>query len=252
MRNPNLMNEVEYNNDDIQIITMDNIPEYDIQDYDLFDDKDFKKYINDIEKIVRISFEYRQLIGYLRENMDFNKCSFYKNVNNINTFKIKIEIHHHPFTLYDLCIIVYNKRVFYHESLEVEMVAKEVMFLHYNMLVGLIPLAETVHELVHNQYLFIPMNYVMGKFNEFMKQYNEFIPIEVQDVFEKNIEFTNKYNENDEIEVLKRKYIYLDLTGSYNFPNITDVIQLMSNKINELKQSRSNTNLPPAIIFLDE
>ena len=82
-----------------------------------------------------------------------NKCSFYENVSNIDSNDIKIEIHHEPISLYDICIIVYNKRNFFHENLSE--LLKEVMLLHYKLLIGLIPLAETVHELVHNKYLFI-------------------------------------------------------------------------------------------------
>ena len=77
-----------------EIISMENIPEYDIQDYDIFNEKSFNKYIADIEKIVRSSFEYEEFISYLRNYMDMNKCSFFENVNNIDTTKIKIS---HPY-----------------------------------------------------------------------------------------------------------------------------------------------------------
>ena len=32
-----------------EIVSMENIPEYDIQDYDIFNEKSFNKYIADIE-----------------------------------------------------------------------------------------------------------------------------------------------------------------------------------------------------------
>ena len=112
------------------ILVFDEIPEYDTQDYDVFNEKDFKKYISDIENICRTSFEYRQFVNYLREYMDMNKCSFFQNVTNSDTFKIKIHLHHSPFTLYDIVMTIFNKRMFDHESLEVEMVAKEVMYIH--------------------------------------------------------------------------------------------------------------------------
>lgn len=235
MRDPYEMKQVEYSGQKLSIVEIDNIPEYDIEDYDLMDTKDFNKYISNIERIVRGSFEYRQLIAFLRENMNMNKCSFYENVNNIDTFKIKIHIHHHPFTLYDICIMVYNKRTFYRESLDDEMVAKEVMFLHYNLMVGLIPLAETVHELVHNNYLFIPLDKVMGNYQQFINMYEDFMTPEQIDVLDRNMEFTKTFIEGSQNNILAKNYVYLDLTGAYEMPTIAEVINMMDEKIKQIQ-----------------
>ncbi len=235
MRDPYELKEVEYSGQKLSVIEIDYIPEYDLEDYDLMDSKEFNKYIFSIEKIVRGSFEYRQLITFLRENMDMNKCSFYENVNNIDTCKIKIHIHHHPFTLYDICLMVYNKRSFYGESLEEEMVAKEVMFLHYNLMVGLIPLAETVHELVHNNYLFIPLDKVMGNYQQFINMYEDFMSPEQIDVLERNIEYTKTYIEGKQNHILSKNYVYIDLTGAYEMPALSEVITMMDTKIKQIQ-----------------
>ena len=245
MRDPLNLIPIEYNNDEYTIISIDHVPEYDIEDYDLFDDGDMKKYISSVEKDVRGSYEYKQMIQYMRENMDMNKCSFYQNVNNIDTTKIKIEIHHEPITLYDICIIVFNKRKFYHESLEEEMVAKEVMYLHYNLLIGLIPVAETVHELIHNQYLFVPTDKVLGKYKEFVELYHPFMLPEQFDILNRIEEATNSYN-NDFQDLLQRNYIYLDLSGAYNFPKMEDVIQSMKNRIDDIRNKKNNNLIVPA------
>lgn len=240
MRDPNLLNEVEYKKDKISILKLDNIPEFDIEDYNLLEPKEFKAYITTIEKIVRGSMEYRAMIKYLRENMDMNKCSFYKNVNNVDTFKIKIHIHHHPFTLHDIVYTVYNKRVFYRESLDDEMVAKEVMFLHYSLLVGLIPLAETVHELVHNNYLFIPVDKAMGKFEEFKNMYEDFMTPEMVDLWERNLKATQTYNEDlSNNFILDKKYIYVDMTGEYDIPSLESVLDSMDKRIKDIRNGNS-------------
>lgn len=244
MRDPLNLNPIEYNNEEYIVISLDQIPEYDIEDYDLMDDKDFKKYMSDVEKSVRGSFEYKHMIQYMRENMDMNKCSFYENVNNIDTTKIKIEIHHEPITLYDICLIVFNKRKFYHESLTVEMVAKEVMYLHYNLLIGLIPVAETVHELIHNQYLFVPTDKVLGKYKEFVEMYHEFMLPEQFDVLNRIEEATRAYND-DYQTLLGRNYIYLDLSGAYKFPTMEEVIESMKNRINDIREKKNNTLITP-------
>lgn len=235
MRDPYELKQVEYSGQKLSIIEIEHIPEYDLEDYDLMDSKEFSKYIASIERIIRGSFEYRQLITFLRENMDMNKCSFYENVNNIDTFKIKIHIHHHPFTLYDICLMVYNKRCFYGESLEEEMVAKEVMFLHYNLMVGLIPLAETVHELVHNNYLFIPLDKVMGNYQQFINMYEDFMSPEQIDVLERNIEYTKTYIEGKQNHILSKNYVYIDLTGAYEMPALSEVITMMDTKIKQIQ-----------------
>lgn len=135
MRDPLNLNKYEYNENNV--IKMDDIPRFDIEDYDLFDPKEMKMCLPSVERIVRTSFEYKQYISFLKENMDMNKCSFYENISNIDNSKVKIEIHHEPITLYDICKIVYNKRSYYRELIDEEIVAKEVMILHYNLLVGL-------------------------------------------------------------------------------------------------------------------
>ena len=55
------------------------------------------------------------MIQYLRNNYAMDECSFIK-VSNKDTFNIKIEIHHYPFTLYDIVLIVYRKRCYYGSS----------------------------------------------------------------------------------------------------------------------------------------
>ena len=129
----------QYGFQDAQVIVMDDIPDYDTQDYDLFNEKDFKKYIDDIERMVRSSREYREAVQYMRKFINMNTSLFFQNVNNIETAKIKIELHHYPFTLYDIVLTVFNKRSRLQEPLDIELVAKEVTYLHYFLVIGLVP-----------------------------------------------------------------------------------------------------------------
>ena len=139
------MMTIQPNDVDIVKIPKD-IPVMDIEDYDLFDDKEREKYINDLERHVRSSYEYRNMVQYLREYMNMNSCAFIPNITNEVNRKIKIELHHSPFTLRDICVTILNKRMKNNEMLTIESVAYEVMFVHYSLMVGLIPLSETVHQ----------------------------------------------------------------------------------------------------------
>lgn len=234
MRNPNniiTMDEINENDFDIfQITELDPVNE---EVYDFMDEKDMKKYFADIERCVRNSFEYRKYIAYLRENFDMTKCSIYENVSNADTFGIKIHIHHEPITLYDIVVTIYNKRKFFHEDLSIFMVAKEAMYVHYCLMVGLIPLSETVHELVHNQYLFIPTTKVFGHYEEFIRQYNDFLP----DGLEATLKEIEKASEDyeDQLQVLEKHYIYLDTSEIQKQADLSKLEQDLRQRIADIK-----------------
>lgn len=218
-----------------EIITIDEKPDFPDFEYDLMDEKDYKKYMKDLERTIRSTFEYRNMVSFLRDNMDMDQCAFYENVNNRETFRIQIHLHHHPFTLYDICYIVLQKRLKYGESIEIEDVAYEVLSIHYNCLVGLIPLSETVHELVHNKYLFVPLNKVYGNWMKFRELYYQFIDEDMQKVIDENIERTRSYiMTEDEKMILNTKYIYVDTSDLYTIPEDKEVIKEMKDVVKDI------------------
>lgn len=238
MINPSDIHErYEYVDDVRNVITIDTLPVYDRYDFDLADDKSFKHYIDAVERTVRTSFEYSQMVRYLRENLDMDKCAFYANVTNADTTKIHIEIHHAPFFLRDICYIVYNKRVALGQSLDEELVAEEIMYLHYLQWVGLIPLSETVHELVHNQYLFVPSTKVLGNWKEFYNRYEPYMLPEQIESIKNIIEASNYVDSYDQYkDILSKHYIYVDVTGAYTIPRLEDVATMLKGRINELME----------------
>ena len=235
-----------------QIMIMDNIPPYNTEDYDLFNEKDFKKYIDDIERMVRSSREYREAVQYMRKFINMNTSLFFQNINNIETAKIKIELHHHPFTLYDIVITVFNKRSRLQESLDIELVAKEVAYLHYFLVIGLVPLSRTEHKLVHNQALFIPLELngkpiVLGDYNKFVEMYERDIPEDTMIRFNTYKELTKNYNQAINTEILKISPTYLQLPGSdnqslgaYKISDLQQVLQITQNKIKAITQKHSH------------
>lgn len=224
------------------IMVLNEVAPYEDVEFNIYDQKGFQKYIAEIEKCCRSSFEYKNFVNYLRNYMDMNKCSFFKNVSNKDTFKIKIELHHCPFTLYDIVMTVFNKRKFYGEDLEVEMVAKEVMYIHYFCMVGIIPLAETVHELVHNRILFIPIDNVFGNYQEFIEVYGEFIPEDAMERYRATEDQTLAYNEEANLQVLQQSPLIVQLPGDdgsglYGLPKLEGIINLMKKRVLEIKES---------------
>ena len=239
MIDPAQIRNTPINHSQDEVFEMNAIPDFDQQAYDLTDEKDFQRYISDIEKEVRSSFEYKQMIQYFKDNMEMNRCAFLQGTTIDPENRISIEIHHYPFTLYDLCIIIYNKREHFGESMEVQMVAKEVMQRHYELLVGLIPLSKTVHELAHSENIFIPVDRVLGNWHRFMNIYSDFFTPEQADVIQRIVEYTDNYNKERNEEILKRNIIYLSSNDPrYSLPDLHKVYDSMTNRIQLIKDNQ--------------
>lgn len=221
----------------VDIIRLENIPNFEIQDWDLSEIKQLHKFFYTVERIVRQSHSYKKLINFLREHVSMNSCAFFKNINNIDTTSIHIEIHHEPFTLFDIVNIIYMKRLNLHEPITENQIAKEVLWNHYRMTVGLIPLSETVHELVHNGFLFIPTTSVYGYYKQFYNEYENFIDPSLKQTLLRNEQASLSYDFDKETKILNMQMVYLDPSGSYEFPKKDDIINLMRSKIELADQS---------------
>ena len=213
------------------------VPEFNISDYDLSNPKELSKYFKSIERICRNSRTYKKLINFLRENVDMNKCSYFKNVDNIDTYSLKIHIHHTPLTLYDIVTTVYNKRLLNHESLSEMMVAKEVMWLHYNLFVGLIPLSETVHGSVHNGQAFIPTTKVYGMYKTFVKLYEPYMDKELLKVLSNMEEISEDYDTITKLLEVSPVFIDYEEGIGCEFPNTNELVQILSHKLKEMDKA---------------
>ena len=184
---------------------------------DSFKNRD--KFIKRIERHVRSSMEYRDLMFYLKENMDFNQCSFFVNVANGNGTRSKIEIHHEPFTLYDIVDTVVTKFEEEGRPLNDMYIADEVMELHYRNMVGLIPLSKTIHEVVHSSYkngtdkLYIPINLVYGNFREFIKEYGEYIDDSIYERYKFKIDKSKELTQ-ESFNAILAEFEYLEVQGT--------------------------------------
>lgn len=238
MTNVELLNKTEANFLDGGYTTIDlvDLPYFDDESYDFLDEKDFSKYISDLETIVRRSFEYRQLIAYLRNTEGMDECAFLENVSAKDNAKVRIEIHHAPLTLYDICLSVFRKRQKNGEDLEIEMVAEEVMYCHYAGIVGLIPLSESVHKMVHNQYLAVPTNVIRGNYMAFVNAYYNSIEPDVLDCLDA-LELWTKEYDGKQMELFNDHKIYIN--NMSNPKNGNEVIrQSLKGKVAEIKNEQ--------------
>lgn len=235
----------------IEIIYMgDDLPIFDIRDYQ---DDEEDVLLKDIESMVRGSIEYQRYVNYSRTYMNMNKCSFFSNISNIDTYSIKIHLHHSPITLLEIAMIVLAKRKFYRECLAIEAIAKEVMYVHYCALIGIIPLCETVHELVHNQYLFVPNNYVFGNYKWFIEMYGPWIPAQIKDKLDRIEDYTYFYDEAINKNILQTHYIYIDAGENgigYSLPKMEEVAKLVEQKLITIKNNNYQTT-PIQLVTMD-
>lgn len=135
------------------------------------------KFIKRVERIVRGSMEYKDFIQYISKYMDMNRCAFFLNAGTSDGSggnKLKIERHHTPLTLYDICDIVLQKYIDKGEPINDLIIAQEVLQLHYEGKVGLIPLSRAIHKIVHNTDLIkIPLWLVSDGYIDFLEEYEE-------------------------------------------------------------------------------
>lgn len=177
-------------------------------------DKERNKYIDRIEKIIRSSMEYKDYIAFLKENVGLDSCIFFQNVSNAQKrSRISVEMHHEPFTLYDYVDVVLSK--YQDEGLPINDldIADEVMKLHYENKVGLVPVSKTAHQMVHNSdKLWIPLNMCYGNYSKFLDEYEGYIPDELYDKLEKKLDMTSKLTP-ETFDAITKQFTYLDVNG---------------------------------------
>lgn len=185
--------------------------------YVFFTPKDRVKFVKRVESICRGSFEYKEFVGYLVDNIGMNFCSAFNNISKDTIKKIGIEIHHEPFTLFDIVNIVVEKWLQLEKPLDPIGISEEVMRLHYEGKIGLIPLSLTVHELVHAGRVFIPLQSLDNGFMKFFEEYKQYIPEQIRDILKIKINLSKKFVMEDNA-VLKRKYVYINNEGYNSTP----------------------------------
>ena len=202
-------------NDKIKHLTLDK-PEEMEYFVDISKDKQRHRFVDRIEKIIRSSMEYRDYISFLKENVGLDSCVFFNKVTSGGPNKhsrISIEMHHEPFTLYDIVDVVVTKYQEEGKPLNDLDIADEVMELHYNNMVGLVPLSKTMHQVIHNSTkLIVPLNMVYGNYSEFLKEYENYVPDYLYDKLEQKLTMTENLTP-ESFDAITKEFTYLDIDG---------------------------------------
>ena len=216
-------------------VSIDELPKRPLPKYT--SPRDREKYIKTCETVIRKSMEYKEYIKFLRDNMDMDQCIILSNLKNGNGKKYHVEIHHEPFTLFDIVETVITKRLENGESISALNVADEVMDLHYSGMVGLVPLTITMHELVHKGRIFIPLQFIYHKYNEFFAEYEDFMNESLKEKIEAKVNLS-LHTEDIVSDSLDVEFVYLDVDG-FKFPEIPDK---WKNAILATNESESSEN----------
>lgn len=131
-------------------------------------EKEFNKFVKCVEYLVRRSSEYKHWHNYIVENLGVNECALTEE--SIN--ETKVEIHHHPITLYTICRGVINKKLENEKTFCSFDIATEVIELHFSNKVGYISLLSNLHEKYHKGFLEIPIELINGDYKYILKNYN--------------------------------------------------------------------------------
>ena len=173
------------------------------------------KIVKRMERIIRGSIEYKDYIAFLRENVGMDACAFFNNINKDTSKSLRIEIHHVPFTLFDITRIIVNKYMEEGLPLNELLMAEEVMKVHYSNMVGLIPLSKTLHLMVHGENaekVVIPAYMIFGNYKKFIEEYGDYMNDEDFKKIERLIQRTKEIKESD-YKFLEQHYDYIEVDG---------------------------------------
>jgi hypothetical protein len=163
-------------------------------------EKNKTKFIQTVEGMVRTSHEYRNFLNYLKQEAQLTYCSILNGLKDEDLKDISLEIHHYPYTLYDITEAVINRHLMNQLDFTRLSIANEVMNLHYMLQVGLVPLTLTMHQMAHTGNILIDMEHVFGDYKQFSKDYDLYLSEDAKGRYmhyftrNKNKELIKQYN----------------------------------------------------------
>lgn len=159
------------------------------------------KFIKTIERMIRSSYEYRNYLHILKNELDYTSCTFIPGLD-LNNIRIGIEFHHYPFTLYDLVAneIEYEINGLENYYVNPFEIADRILQYHYMNIVGLVPLSITVHELVHDGKKFINEKYIIGNYEKYIKKCKKKIDGEFYSKIDLMRELSEKENQGISVD----------------------------------------------------
>jgi hypothetical protein len=180
-----------------------------------YEEKKRIKFIKYIEKLVRQSYEYKTYIGFLKNELNLTKCTFLPMIDTNEIKRVGVEFHHYPFTLFDITSIVLDEHMLIKNEKHINpfKIAEEIMELHFQNYIGLVPLTTTVHELVHSGKVFVNLKYVFGNYTKFMNRYESANSDSYKQMFANLVQLSDKEDKDGDIngDILDKNLMTLEI-----------------------------------------
>lgn len=188
--------------------------------YTFKNNKERYKYCTKVKAMIRSSNAYREYIKFLKRYMHMDKCVVFRGIQPGEGKRYSIELHHTPFTLMEIINTVVSKRQELGQTLNMQLVAEEVMELHYDDKVGLINLSVTAHELTEKGRIFIPLQWVYQNYASFVDEYEPYMDSTLKSKIEMIIQMSQQ---SDQIvsDVTDPEFTYINVDG-WDFPEVPD------------------------------
>jgi hypothetical protein len=131
----------------------------------------YKKFVKNCEMMIRRSIEYKEWRNYIVDVLQINECM----ITHERMTDVTIEVHHHVPSLYTLVTALVNKHIEQNEEFCTFDICQQAIELHFQNRVGYVTLLKSMHEKFHNGKLDVPINFVKGDFNYFVREYSQFL-----------------------------------------------------------------------------
>ena len=131
----------------------------------------YKKFIKNCEMIIRRSIEYKLWRNYIIDVLQINECM----ITHEKMDEVTIEVHHHIPSLFSLVTALVNKCIESEDEFCTFDICQQAIELHFKNKIGYVTLLKSMHEKFHNGRLTIPIEFVKGDYNHFVREYSKFL-----------------------------------------------------------------------------
>lgn len=134
--------------------------------------KFFVRFIKKVELLVRRNPDYQDYVTVLRDEMGLDTCAY---LGKVDVNKAEIHLHHCISNLYTICVTVCNRLMKTGKQVTSFILADEVVRLHLNDKIALVPLTATMHELAHAGKIKIPKSVIYGNYMEYYEEHKDYM-----------------------------------------------------------------------------
>jgi len=163
-----LTEEIVSKEEDLTLTSPNNPFSLSLRVENFYSEKDYDKFVKNVERLVRYSCEYRQWVAYIIEILGVRQCAMTEEL----LSECDIEIHHHPINLYTVCNAVISSYINKGKKFCSYDIATDVIELHFRNKIGYVPLLSDIHKKFHGGFQDIPIEFVSGDYKYIIDTYS--------------------------------------------------------------------------------